>query len=444
MKKRYWFLIILLAVGGWVAYKKLGKSEETTEVTTGKAQRGDITRTVTATGKVFPEVEVKISSEVAGEIVELSVKDGQSVEKGELLVRVNPDTLEAQVMQEEAALRATKSNSAEAKARMLQAELDLKRLRSLLEKGFATEEQVEAGTTQVEIATASYSSTLSRIEQQEMSLKERRDSLAKATTYSPIFGTVTALGAELGDRVVGTGQFEGTEIMRVANLNDMEVRVDVSESDIVSVKVGDKATVEIEALPDEEFDGVVKEIANSANNSEQNNQDQLTTFLVKVKLINPSDRIRPGMTGTADIRTRTVKDIVYVPLQSVTVRSKDAVAEQLGEDTEKDESEGAKPKESGDRQLGGRGARGGSGERRGGGNARGSDNLERIVFVYDEGVAKLARVETGLADNRNIEIVSGLSEGDEVITGSYRVLTRELEHEKEVAIASKEKKKDRE
>ncbi len=422
MKKRYWISAIALVGIGLAGASKLNKSEQFTEVTVEKASRGDITATVTATGKVYPEIEVTISSEVAGEIVELGVSDGQLVEKGSVLVSVNPDRLEAQVLQQEAALRASKSNSSESKARMLQAELDLKRQKNLFDKGFATQEQVDENETNLEISQASFQATLSRIEQQEMQLKEARDSLAKATTFAPISGTITSLSSELGDRVVGTGQFAGTEIMRVADLSQMEIRVDVSESDIVQVKIGDTASIEIEALPDEEFKGEVTEIANSATGG-NNSSDQLTTFLVKVRLIDPTAAIRPGMTATAEIKTKTVTDVVKIPLQAVTVRSKDEVAKQLGE---KDDSEESKEGKDGPPEKNS--------------SSRKKDSLQRIVFIYkDDNTVELVRVKTGLADNRSIEIESGLKDGQQIVTGGYRVLTRELENGKTVKIAEKKK-----
>ena len=430
MKKRYWITALILVGLGLAAASALRKGDETTEVTVEKARTGDITSLVIATGKVFPETEVTISSEVAGEIVELPVSDGQSVEKGEVLVSVNPDRLEAQVLQQEAALRASKSNSLESKARMLQAELDLDRQENLFEKGFATQEQLDEAQTSLEINQASYQATLSRIEQQEMQLKEARDSLAKATTFSPISGTITSLSSELGDRVVGTGQFEGTEIMRVADLSQMEIRVDVSESDIVQVKIGDPATIEIEALPDETYNGEVTEIANSASGG-QNSSDQLTTFQVKVRLLDPSPKIRPGMTATADIKTQTVKDVVTIPLQAVTVRSRDEVAKQLGETSQDEKNEGKPDAEEDEQEE--RGARSGGSRKR--------DSLERVVFLFkDDNTVELARVETGLADNRSIEIKSGVTEGQQIVTGGYRVLTRELEDGK--TVKRSENKKD--
>lgn len=429
MKKRYWIPAIVVIGVGLLVASKLKKGDAVTQVTVEKAGRGDITSVVTATGKVYPEIEVTISSEVAGEIIELPVKDGQLVEKADTLVRVNPDRLEAQVLQQEASLRASKSNANESKARMLQAELDLKRLKNLFEKGFSTQEQVGEGETRLAIAQASYQATLSRIEQQEMQLKEAKDSLDKATTYSPIAGTITSLTSELGDRVVGTGQFEGTEIMRVADLSQMEIRVDVSESDIVQVKIGDPATIEIEAIPDHEFEGLVSEIANSATGG-KNSSDQLTTFLVKVRLVAPSPQIRPGMTATADIKTKTVTDVLKIPLQAVTVRSRDEVAKQLRED--KDKSDQAEADEDPEEENPAKKGKSGS--------SRKKDSLERVVFVYkDDNTVELVRVKTGLADNRSIEIVSGISEGQRIVTGGYRVLTRELENGKAVKIAEKKK-----
>ncbi len=403
MKKFVWTLLALAVVGA-IALVAFRKEDEPLQVTVEKATRGDITSLVTATGKVFPEVEVSISSEVAGEIVELPVSDGQTVSKGQLLVRVNPITLEAQVLQQEAALRANQANSAEAKARMLQAELNLRRSVALREKGFASEDELLTAETQHEISKASYSATLSRIEQQEMSLKEARDTLAKATTYSPVDGTVTVLKAELGDRVVGTGQFEGTEIMRVANLKRIETRVDVSEADIVSVKVGDHADIEIDSLPDQTFAGVVSEIANSAT-ATTGTQQELTTFLVKVSFLDPSEAIRPGMTATTEIKTKTVAGVVKAPIQAVTVRERDVVAEQLGEP--KADRAPASSTESGRRSR---------------------DTLERVVFILADGKAVLRRVQTGIADRRSIEIVAGVAEGETVLTGGYRALTREVAH----------------
>ncbi|MCH6258432.1 efflux RND transporter periplasmic adaptor subunit [Puniceicoccaceae bacterium K14] len=415
MKKSIWIILPILCIAGaafFVFKARSGKKE--TEVTIEKATQGDITSVVTATGKIYPETEISISSEVSGEIIELPVKDGEYVEKDQLLFIVNPDRLEAQVFQQEAALRATHANEAGAKASMLQSELDLKRIHGLFEKGYATQEQVDTAETEYEISKATHQANLFRIEQQEMTLKEAKDSLAKATIYAPISGTITLLAAELGDRVVGTGQFEGTEILRIADLQKMEIRVDVSETDIVSISTGDKASIEIDALPDSKFEAIVTEIANSAQEENSNNQDVVTSFQVKAKLVESNSDLRPGMSATSEIKTKTVTNVVKIPIQSVTVRARDEVAKQIGEETKAEGKKGSQ-----------------------------KESLQRIVFKYENGKVKLTPVETGISDNRSIEITSGVEVEDNIVTGNYRVLTRELKHDLEVTITEKKKGKEK-
>ena len=402
-KKKKWLYLSILLIGtlGIVLFYKDRSKEEGITVLSGKSTLGDITRVVTATGKIFPEIEVRISSEVAGEIIDIPVKDGMKVKKGDLLVRVNPDTLEAQVKQQEAAFNATKANAAQAKAQLLKAQLDMKRIQNLYDKGYSTEDTLDQTKTSLEIAKASHEASLFRIKQQEMQLREANDELSKASTFSPIEGTIIALNSEVGDRVVGTGQFAGTEIMKLANLNHMEVRVDVSEAEIVDVKIGNQAEIEVDALPGEKFAGIVKEIANSANTSGGGSQEQLTTFEVKVKMVNIDARYRPGMTATADIKTTTVNNVVKVPLQAVTVRKTDEVKNQLGNTIDS--------------------------------SILSNDNLQRVVFVLKDNKVILTPVKTGLADNRFIEIQQGLSAGQEIVTGSYGVLTRVLKNGTEVS-----------
>ena len=403
------FLAVFLVIIGVIFVIARKGGDNGIEVTVKAVQRGDITSMVTATGRIQPEMEVVISSEVPGEIIELPVTDGATVDKGDLLVRVNPDTLEAQVKQQEASLAATRASAAQSRAQMLQAELDLRRVEDLHEKGFVTEDDLEQARTRLEVARAAYESATFQIQRQEMQLKEANDQLAKASLYSPIDGTITSLRSETGDRVVGTGQFAGTEIMRVANLENMEVQVDVSEADIINVAIGQKATVEVDALPDEPLTGYVTEIANSAKSTNERSQEQLTTFAVRIKLENPGRRLRPGMTATADIETDTVKDVVKVPLGSVVVRPRDELAK--GEDGERrkdtDTSEDPHPGR-GDRQN------------------RKQDDRVRVVFLANEKTASIRQVETGIADRDSIEIQAGLEAGERIITGSYRALTREL------------------
>jgi HlyD family secretion protein len=249
-----------------------------------------------------------------------------------------------------------------------------------------------------------------------MQLKEENDQLAKATLYAPITGTITSLSSELGDRVVGTGQFAGTEIMRVADLTNMEVQVDVSEADIIHVEIGQTASIEVDALPDEPLKGTVTEIANSAETTNQRSQEQLTTFAVRIKLEEPASQLRPGMTATADIETETVTDVVKVPLGSVVVRPKSALEK-------KDEEDGEAVAENGDEESPE------NGDKRRGDR---DDDRVRVVFVAESGKALIRQVETGIADRDSIEIKSGLEAGEQIVTGSYRALTRELKDGTEI------------
>lgn len=419
LKKNLIILVVFVAIAAALIVLGTRSGKKGIEVTTEKVKRGDITSLVTATGKVQPEVEVKISSEVPGEIVELPVKDGDFVEKGDLLFRVNPDTLEAQVKQQEAALAATRASSAQRRAEMLQAELDFSRVSDLHAKGFVTEDELDQAKTRVEVNKAALESAMHQIDRQEMQLREASDKLAKASTFSPIAGTVTRLNSELGDRVVGTGQFAGTEILRVADLNTMEVRVQVSEAEIVNVNINDFAKIEVDAFTKEEFTGRVTEIANSALTANERSQEELTTFEVRIRLDETEKTLRPGMTATADIETDTVTDVIKVPIGSVVVRPK--------RDLEKDKDNGDDKEDAGEDESEDKESK--------------EDSRVRVVFLKDGDKARLVQVETGIADMDDIEITSGVKEGDEIITGSYRALSRELKDDSDIYLREEEKDK---
>ncbi len=406
--KRRILLAVVLAGLVVAVYSLTRKGSDTIDVTVTQVGRGDVTSTVTGTGRIYPELQVRISSEVAGEILELPVRDGSRVQRGDLILAVNPDTLEAQVNQQKAGLASARSSSAQNRAEMLKAELDLRRTEELFERGFTSQEQLDQARTMLDVRRASYESSLHQIERQEMQLKEAQDLLGKARTYSPIDGTVVRVNAEVGDRVVGTGQYEGTHVATVANLDSMEVRIDVSESDIVHVEVGQRATIEVDALPNRVFSGTVSEISHSAANEASRSQEELTTFSVKVQFDEPSPQIRPGMTATAEIETDTLTDTLHIPLLAVVVRPASEVNEAVGSSGH-DNGRPSRP-----------GARGGQ---------------RRVVFVVKDDVAYLRPVETGIADRYRIAIIGGLEEGETVVTGSYQVLTRELRHESEVNVS---------
>ena len=431
------FSVLIAVIAGSIVVAINWKKEDLIEVTVEEAERRSITSMVSATGRIFPEIEVKISSEVAGEIIELPVVEGQRVEKGDLLVKVDPDRYETQLRQRKVSINTAEARSLEAKAQRLQAQQDLGRVEELFTKGFVSEKELEDGRTLLEIRKVQEESAMLEIERAKSSWEEAEEALSKTVTFAPMNGTITKLGAELGERVVGTGQFAGTEILRVADLSNMEVRIEVSETDIVHVKVNDKATVEVDAIPDEEFDGWVTEISSSAANVRQDN-DQLTTFEVRIRLDKPSPQLRPGMTATADIETETVNNAISVPMQSVTVRKKEDVRKALdpgvGQEDEKNRDAEDESLISGKKRMADDQTRQ---EKR-----QANEDLQRIVFVLKDGKSIMREVKTGIADNTYIVIEEGIKVGEKVVSGSYRAITRQLNHDMEVKIKNPDKDRD--
>jgi HlyD family secretion protein len=282
---------------------------------------------------VQPEIEVGIAPEVSGEIIALPLKEGAVVKKGDVIVRIKPDLYVALVDQQEAALAVAKAASLLSKANLDKADEDYHRADDLYQKKLISDADNTTAKTSREVARANYQSSLATIRQTEGALNQYRDQLSKTTIYSPMDGIISVLNNEEGERVVGTGQFAGTEVMRIADLSHMEVRVKVNENDIVNVKIGDHTNVAVDAFPGRNFDGTVNEISSSALStgatSASNNQaalaasasDEVTNFLVRIRVTDHEARLRPGMSGTVDIETETVKDVVAVPIQSVTVRA---------------------------------------------------------------------------------------------------------------------------
>ena len=401
-------LIVLLVVGkraGW-----FGDSGNVKEVEITKTEPLDITETVAATGKIQPEVEVKLSSEVSGEIIELPIKEGQSVEKGDLLVKINPDIYQSNLQRMQAGLQNMRANYNQAQANLKQAEADYNRNKTLFEKGVISQAEWDAVVSNYEVAQAAKESAYYNMQSGAASVTEARDNLARTTIYAPMSGTISRLDAELGERVVGTQQMAGTEILRVANLANMEVEVDVNENDIVKVEVGDSTIVEVDAYLRREFKGLVTEISNSADS--QLTTDQVTNFKVKVRILEESyddllegrpenySPFRPGMTATVDIITNKRENIIGVPISAIVVKS----------DTTSNGNSRVKP---------------------------GGEMIE-AVFVKENDEAKHRVVETGIQDGSHIEITTGLEEGEEVITGPYTLVTKSLKAGDQVKVASKE------
>jgi len=431
-KKLFIVVAVLVVVAGLIAASIAQKKrEKPILITTEKAVRKTITELVTATGKIQPEVEVKISPEVSGEIIALPVVEGESVKKGDLLLRIKPDSYEAQLEQQEAAASAARSASVRNRAELARAEADYDRAKSLFDQNLIAESDRKAAETNHDMAKAALESSIFEIERAEASLKQIREALLKTTIVSPTDGSITALNSRLGERVVGTSQFAGTEVMRIADLSRMEAQVNVNENDVVRVKVGDVARISVDAWPDQKIKGVVREIASTATTNFAGTQEEVTYFLVKISISDPDVTLRPGMSTTADIETETVENAVAVPIQSVTVRRTDT--ELSPEELEKQSArQAASEEKSGETQV--------TNEMLDKQRARAErERLERVVFVKDGDVVKMKPVETGIADSTHMEIKSGIEPGEEVVSGSYTAISRRLKDGAKVAI-EKEKK----
>ncbi|WP_237702467.1 efflux RND transporter periplasmic adaptor subunit [Opitutus terrae] len=416
-----WIILaaVVLIIGLGVAAKFASANrQQGALVVTEKAVVKTITQLVNATGKIQPEVEVKISPEVSGEIIELPLREGAVVKKGDLLVRIKPDNYVYQVEQQEANLTAAKATAVQSKAQLLKAEEDFKRSDDLFKKQLISDSDFTAIRTSLEVAQANYDNALAQIRRTEGLLNQSRELLSKTTIYAPMDGTISSLTSEIGERVVATGSFAGTEVMRVANLNDMEARVNVNENDVVNVKIGDKARITIDAYPGRKFVGTVKEISSAAKTQGLNTQEEITNFLVKVRVGDKDVSIRPGMSANVDIETKTVENVVAVPIQSVTVRSREGnkTIDELSADREKKAKEtqgdgaatAVNEKQQRDRERTDR------------------EGLQRVVFLRTGDTVKMVSVETGIADTTHMEIKSGLKEGDEVVTGPFSTITRTL------------------
>jgi HlyD family secretion protein len=430
-KKKSRKLLIILSVLGLlvivaVVFGASRKKETGIPVTTEKAVVKTITHLVTATGKVQPEVEVKISPEVTGEIIELPFLEGQAVKKGDLIVRIKPDLYQAQVEQQEAALVSSRAASVLSEARRAKTEQDFKQASELYAKQLISEADFLAATTNLNVAKAEFESSQANIKRAEGSLTQSKDSLAKTIIYSPIEGQISSLSNEVGERVAGTGSFGGAEIMRIADLGNMEVRVKVNENDIVNVKLGDPVSVAVDAYPGRKFSGTVNEISSSAittgaQSAAATASDEVTNFLVKIRIKDKDAKLRPGMSATVDIETETVTDVVSVPIQSVTVR---AAGGKTAEEIQAAKAKEAKERSGNDLEV----------VNEKDDARRNRDNLQRVVFVKSGDTVKQRSVETGLADNSSIEIKSGLKAGEEVVSGSYAAISRRLKDGSKVMI----------
>ncbi len=441
MKKIIWIIIIgVLTVAGVFIFKKYSGTKAISVITE-TAKKRNIVETVSANGKIQPEVEVKISSDVSGEIVELFVKEGNQVKKGDILCKINPLIYESNLSRMEATLNGAKANLSNSKARLEQVKASYVNIEASYLRNKKLLEQGAISQSDFDIAKAAYDGAIAdvkgagenvnasdyNVKSTEASLKEAKDNLAKTIIFSPVSGTVSKLNKEKGERVVGTAQMEGTEIMRLANLNEMEVSVDVNENDIVRVHSGDTTLIEVDAYIDRKFKGVVTEIANSANTTGVT-AEQVTNFTVKIRILQESYQdlvnankysapFRPGMSATVDIQTKEAKNIISVPIQSVTTRTDSSAFLEKNVKNQEEGEQGIVVNNTNDDDKK---------------DLKDVLKVEVCVFVFSDGKAKMVKVKTGIQDSNYIEITEGIKDGDEVISGPYSAIAKQLKDATEV------------
>ena len=399
-KALYITLISVAILAIVLSYFLLKNKDESIAIKTEKVELRTITQKVSAIGKIRPETEVKISSEASGEIMFLGFRDGDSVNKGQLLVRIQPDIVQSQLEQFTASADASKIAIDATKAEMDRAQADFKRISDLYAKQYASREEFDRAKSTLEQALSRFRSSGSDYTRAFSALKQMRSQASRTTLYSPMSGTVTSLSVEAGEKVVGTAQMQGTEMMRIADLNIMNAWVDVDENDIVFVKIGDTARIRVDAMPDEELFGYVYEIGHSAKTSAAGTQEEVTNFEVRIRIIDKDMRLRPGMSCSVEISTETHPNVLSVPLQSVTVRSVQASESEMSSGSIQQQEEKKKSN---------------------------SKRPPSVVFLKDGDKAKMVKVETGLSDHGFIEIKKGLKVGQEIISGSFQAINKLLQ-----------------
>lgn len=397
--------ILLLIVLALVFFNK--NDEKIIKVQTEKVQKRDITQVVSATGKINPVYSVELRPEVTGEIVQLPVKEGDHVRKGQFLIRLKPDQYIARKNKALASLNFSKATLAQREATLAKVKADFERVKKLYEKDLSSKADLEAARSSYLGAKAQVEAQQSSVMQAEESYKDAEVELAKTAIYSPLTGTITYLKVEVGERVLGSSFSQGTLLMTVSDLTSMEATVQVDENDVVLISVGDTAKIKIDAFGDEEFLGTVSQIGNSAITTGVGSQDQVVNFDVKIRLKNPNEKIRPGMSCDAEIQTETRNNVLSVPIQCVTARmhKPKSMRKRGNKPDMKKAAKKSKPQE--------------------------------VVFVVEGNLARMKPVKTGISNDSYIEIIKGLKEGQQVVTGPYRAISKELQDSVKIMLEKK-------
>lgn len=403
-KKRLYIILSILLVLVVIAGVSVlfNKDDSVITVVTSKVEKKTIVQTVSAVGKIQPETEVKVSSEASGEIIFLGVKEGDTVKSGSTLVRIKPDIIETQLEQMKSAAEASKMEIEVIKSEKDRTQNELKRVTDLYNKEYASKQELEFAKSTYDKTVSNYQASLSRYQQSLSALKQIQRSADRSTITAPINGIVTKLSVEKGEKVLGTSQFQGTELMQLADLNVMNALVDVDENDIVLVKIGDSVKIEVDALRDIFFKGTVAEIGHSAKVNSLGTQDEVTNFKVKIRFVDKDKRLRPGMSCNVEIETNKRENVLTVPLTAVTVR---------------------------DVKLNSTPDLGSSGVQKVQDDTKEKQKVKRppsVVFTRNGTKAKMITVQTGISDRGFIEITDGLKEGDEIISGNFMAVSKLL------------------
>jgi HlyD family secretion protein len=420
-KKVLWIIIIAVILLIVISVVVSNKKEKITDVQTEKVSRQNITQIVTATGKIQSETTVNISSEVSGEIIELPFKEGDEVKKGDLVVKIKQDAYDPQIKQQSALIKVQESNLKTQEVNLKKYQLDLNRAKELNSKGLSSSSDLETAQTNVDATLAQMNTIRAQISQQKAALASVEYDLTKTTIYSPMSGNVTKLNNEKGERVLGTGYNIGSEILTISDLSKMEAQVDVGETDVSMINIGDTAKIQVDAFSDKVFTGYVYEIANTATTKSSGTQEEVVNFVVKIRIVNEGLELRPGMSCSVDIEVEKKENVLAVPIQSVTTRDNDSVSSVKTNSDNTESSENAvTTKES---------------------KTVKKVKAKEIVFVVENGVAKVKEVKTGISNDTYIEIKEGLEEGTEIVKGSFKAINKELDEGSKVKVDNEKKKK---
>lgn len=419
-KRILWIVAIAVVLLIVVSVVISSKKEKIIEVQTEKVARKNLTQVVTATGKIQSETKVNISAEVSGELVELPFKEGDEVKKGDLVVKIKPDAYYPQLKQQNAGVKVQESNLKTQEVNLKKYHLELNRIQELYNKGLASTSDLENAQTNYDATIAQMNTIKAQINQQKAALSSVEYDLSKTTIVAPMSGTVTQLNNEKGEKVLGTSYNIGSQIMTISDLSKMEAQVEVGETDVTMINIGDTARIQVDAFPNRVFNGVVYEIANTAKSKSTGTQEEVVNFIVKIRIQNEGLDLRPGMSCSVDVEVERKDNVIAIPIQSVTTRDDDSASMKKKTEENKDTPENLT--NSKDAKV----------------NKK--IKAKEVVFVVENGIAKKKEVKTGISDDTYIEITEGLTEGVEVVKGSFKAINKELDEGLKVKVDNDKKK----